>query len=221
MSYLLHINTALETAFVGISEGGKVLIYRKNESQKEHGTFLQPAIKEMSSASGIPLTQLAAVSVINGPGSYTGLRVGLSAAKGICFALQKPLICLSTLEWLAFPFLKQPADMICSLIDARRMEVFTATFNTALAYLKPPENMILDNNSFPELAQNRIIFTGNGREKLPDPIKMHTNSIFPALTPGMEEQSNMANMAYEEHRFSDLAYAEPFYLKAFYTARAV
>jgi tRNA threonylcarbamoyladenosine biosynthesis protein TsaB len=216
MSYLLHINTALETAFVGISKDGAVATYRKNESQKEHGAFLQPAIKEISSVTGISLAQIDAVSVINGPGSYTGLRVGLSAAKGICYALHKPLICLSTLKWLAFPFRGRPAEMICPLIDARRMEVFTTCFNPSLEYLKREENMIVDNNSFPELDQNRIIFTGNGREKLPEIIKTHRNSIFPDSSSGMEEQSHMSNMAYDKKEFSDLAYAEPFYLKSFY-----
>jgi tRNA threonylcarbamoyladenosine biosynthesis protein TsaB len=104
MSYLLHINTALEKAHIGLSDGEKVIAARESAVQKEHGSFLQPAIKEICDESGISLNKIAAVSVVNGPGSYTGLRVGLAAAKGICFALDKPLICLSTLEWLAHPF---------------------------------------------------------------------------------------------------------------------
>jgi tRNA threonylcarbamoyladenosine biosynthesis protein TsaB len=217
MKYFLHINTALDTAFVGISMGGKLISHRKNESQKEHGSFLQPAIKEISLEAGVQLQEVAAVSVINGPGSYTGLRVGLSAAKGICFALNKPLICLSTLEWLAYPFRDQPVELIWPLIDARRMEVFTASFNTRMACIKQPLNMIIDENSFPELAENRIIFTGNGRDKLPEQIKSHPNSSFPQISAGIDEQATMADLAYAEQRFSDLAYAEPFYLKSFYT----
>lgn len=217
MSYLLHINTALNTAFVGISRGKEVIASLQNESQKEHGSFLQPAIREIINTAGCSFPQLAAVSVINGPGSYTGLRVGLSAAKGLCYALQKPLICLSTLEWLAFPFYGADTDIICSLIDARRMEVFTASFDPRLKTLNTPGNLIIDDHSFQELGEQRIIFTGNGRDKLPERIKSHTNASLPDLAAGMAEQAIMANQAYETQDFADMAYAEPFYLKSFYT----
>ncbi len=217
MNYFLHINTALEHAWVGLSEGARTIAFRESSFQKEHGAFLQPAIKAISLEAGIPLADLAAVSVINGPGSYTGLRVGLSAAKGICFSLHKPLICLSTLEWLAIHFKGEPVDRICPMIDARRMEVFTASFDPAMKYLKPAENLIIDENSFPELANERIIFTGNGRNKLPDAIKFHPHAVLPEFEPGIPEQADMAYMAYQQQIFADLAYSEPFYLKSFFT----
>jgi tRNA threonylcarbamoyladenosine biosynthesis protein TsaB len=218
MSYLLHINTALEKAHIGLSDGKQILAARENAIQKEHGAFLQPAIKDICSETGITLENIAAVSVVNGPGSYTGLRVGLSAAKGICFALNKPLICMSTLEWLAYPFNGYMTNIICPMIDARRMEIFTAMYEPLnLAPVSPPQAMIIDENSFPELEHSTILFTGNGRNKLPERISTHPNSIFPTKEAGLSDQVNMANLLYSENKFSDLAYTEPFYLKSFFT----
>ncbi|HLO82651.1 MAG TPA: tRNA (adenosine(37)-N6)-threonylcarbamoyltransferase complex dimerization subunit type 1 TsaB [Chitinophagaceae bacterium] len=218
MSYLLHINTALENAHIGLSDGQQIIAARESVVQKEHGAFLQPAIKDISLETGIALKNIAAVSVVNGPGSYTGLRVGLSAAKGICFALNKPLICISTLEWLAHPFYGYMTNIICPMIDARRMEVFTAMYNPLnLAPVSLPQAMIIDENSFPELENSTILFTGNGRNKLPARISTHANSIFPTKEAGLSDQANMANLLYTENKYSNLAYTEPFYLKSFYT----
>jgi tRNA threonylcarbamoyladenosine biosynthesis protein TsaB len=218
MSYLLHINTALEKAHIGLSKNDVIIAERENSIQKEHGSFLQPAIKEICHETGISLNNIAAVSVVNGPGSYTGLRVGLSAAKGICFALDKPLICLSTLEWLAHPFNRYMTNIICPLIDARRMEVFMAMYEpVSLGLVIPPQAMVIDENSFPELETQKIVFTGNGRNKLPERISAHPNSIFPTKEADLSNQVKMANMLYAEQKFSDLAYTEPFYLKPFYT----
>jgi tRNA threonylcarbamoyladenosine biosynthesis protein TsaB len=218
MSYLLHINTALEKAHVGLSKDDVIIAERENSVQKEHGSFLQPAIKELFDETGISLADIAAVSVVNGPGSYTGLRVGLSAAKGICFALDKPLICLSTLEWLAHPFYGYMTNIICPLIDARRMEVFTAMYEPAsLNIVTQPHALVIDENSFTELETHKIVFTGNGRNKLPERITAHPNSIFPTKEADLSNQVKMAYLLYSENKFSDLAYTEPFYLKPFYT----
>lgn len=217
MSYLLHINTALDKAFVGISGGDRMILFRENLNQKEHGAFLQPAIRDISSDSGIRLSALAAVSVIYGPGSYTGLRVGLAAAKGICYPLGKPLICISTLEWMASPFYREDPCLICPMIDARRMEVFTATYDNMLRPVREPRALILDEGAFPELETGKIIFTGNGRNKLPASIASHPNALLPDTEPGINEQANMANLLYQQGSFADLAYAEPFYLKPFHT----
>jgi tRNA threonylcarbamoyladenosine biosynthesis protein TsaB len=218
MSYLLHINTALEKAHVGLSKNDVIIAERENSVQKEHGSFLQPAIKEICDETGISMADIAAVSVVNGPGSYTGLRVGLSAAKGICFALNKPLICLSTLEWLAHPFNSYMTNIICPLIDARRMEVFTAMYEPAsLNIVTPPHALVIDENCFSELETHKILFTGNGRNKLPAKILAHPNSIFPTKEADLSNQVKMAYLLYSEKIFSELAYTEPFYLKPFYT----
>jgi tRNA threonylcarbamoyladenosine biosynthesis protein TsaB len=217
MIHLLHINTALDHAYVAVSADDVLLAARENGVQKEHGSFLQPAIKSILQEANVSMKEINAVSVVNGPGSYTGLRVGLSAAKGICFALDKPLICLSTLDWLARPFNCDMTDIICPMIDARRMEVFTATYDNSLKLVMPPQALIIDESSFPELESKKILFTGNGRNKLPQRISEHPNSIFPTNSADIRDQANMAYMQYGEKPFSNLAYTEPFYLKSFYT----
>jgi tRNA threonylcarbamoyladenosine biosynthesis protein TsaB len=217
MIHLLHINTALDDAYVALSKDDTLLASRENGVQKEHGSFLQPAIKSILQEANISMNEIDAVSVVNGPGSYTGLRVGLSAAKGICFALDKPLICLSTLDWLAQPFNSYMTNVICPMIDARRMEVFTAMYDNSLKLVMPPQALIIDENSFPELEANKILFTGNGRNKLPQRISEHPNSIYPTNSAGISDQVDMAYLLYAGKKFSNLAYTEPFYLKSFYT----
>jgi len=221
MSLLLHIHTGLEKAYVGITQNQQVLAMRENAIQKDHATFLHPAIQSVLKEADIPAHQLDAVSLINGPGSYTGLRVGLAAAKGLCFANDTPLICLSTLEWLAWPFQQADTDLICSMIDARRMEVFTATYNRALQPVKQEHPEILDKNSFPELEKNCIIFTGNGRDKLPENIRKQANAQFPEYQAGLPEQTSMALKRFINKAFDNLAYVEPTYGKAFYTTAVI
>jgi tRNA threonylcarbamoyladenosine biosynthesis protein TsaB len=217
MIHLLHINTALDQAYVALSRDTDLLAARENGVQKEHGSFMQPAVKTILQEANVSMNEIDAVSVVNGPGSYTGLRVGLSAAKGICFALRKPLICLSTLDWLAHPFNSYMTDIICPMIDARRMEVFSAMYDNSLNMVMQPRAVIIDENSFPELNDRRILFTGNGRNKLPERVIAHPNSIFPTNSAGISDQVNMAYLLHEERRFANLGYTEPFYLKSFYT----
>ncbi len=218
MSLLLHINTALGKAITGISRGNEIMAMRENDIQKDHSAFLQPAIKDMVLETGIPLKQIDAVTVINGPGSYTGLRVGLSAAKGICFSLQKPLITISTLEWMAVPFKDNSYTAICPLIDARRMEVFTATYDRNLICVSPPQALILDENSFDEwLEKGTVIFTGNATQKLAKTITSHVNARVSETESSLPEQVILGTRAYTNKEFSGIIYTEPFYLKAFFS----
>jgi tRNA threonylcarbamoyladenosine biosynthesis protein TsaB len=216
MSLLLHINTALERAYVGFSRNDIAIDHITNDVQKEHGTFLQPSISELSKKLGLPLSEIDAVSVMNGPGSYTGLRVGLSAAKGICYALNKPLILISTLHWMAYPF-KNRGATICSMIDARRQEVFTARYDASLNVLMLPCSLIIDNAAFTELDAGPMIFTGNGRNKLTDWISGHYNAIFPEEAAGFDDQIMLGWEAFNRKDFADLAYSEPFYVKGFHS----
>ena len=219
MSMLLHINTALGKAITGISKDNAIIAVRENAIQKDHAAFLQPAIKEMVLDTGIALKDIDGVTVINGPGSYTGLRVGLSAAKGICFSLQKPLITLSTLEWMAFPFKDNSYNAICPLIDARRMEVFTAMYDRNLKCISPPQALILDETSFHTwLEKGTVLFTGNAASKLPKSVASHSNAMTSETESALCEQVALGTKAFENKAFSDLAYSEPFYLKAFFSA---
>lgn len=214
----LHINTALDKAYVAVSQDGRIMGYLENLLQKEHASFLQPAIKNILSSLNKKVQELSSISVIHGPGSYTGLRVGLSAAKGLCYACQIPLICISTLEWLAVPHLNKGFDCIIPMIDARRMEVFTAAFNNSLQPLLSPCAMVLDDNSFASiLPEKKTMFTGNGAFKISQYIRDQYNCEISAVCSGAEEQVQLAKMMFEQRSFADLAYAEPFYLKAFFT----
>jgi tRNA threonylcarbamoyladenosine biosynthesis protein TsaB len=220
MAILLHIDTATEFALVGFSKDGEVLAEQENLEQQQHAAFLQPAIQALSKELNLPLQQIDAVVVSNGPGSYTGLRVGLASAKGICFALQKPLITLNTLQIMAhaarnaFP----EVSFFCPMIDARRMEVFTAVYDQSLHAVMPPQAMILDEGSFADrLATAHMVFTGSGQEKFHQ-ICSHPNASFASLRHSIVDMVPLAQQAFVNQQFADLAYAEPFYSKAFYTA---
>jgi len=216
MSYILHINTALDNASVSLADNAHVIAERLSDNQKEHAAFLQVAIAEITSSAGIPLKNLSAVAVINGPGSYTGLRVGMSGAKGICFALSIPLITVNTLEWMAAAC-KKEADLFCPMIDARRMEVFTALYDQEKIEVAPPTAMILEPESFKTVLETKkVLFFGNGAEKFSTLIN-HPNASFTPVFPGTKELAEIAWNLYQERTFADLTYAEPLYVKEFYT----
>jgi tRNA threonylcarbamoyladenosine biosynthesis protein TsaB len=214
---LLLINTALNDAYVGISQGIELMGTVSNENPFDHASFLQPAIKQLCEQLNISLDQIDAVSVVNGPGSYTGLRVGLSAAKGICYALNKPLICINTLEWLAKSMCDASIDLICPMIDARRMEVYTALYDRSMNCIMEPAAMILSEESFQaSLSNHRIAFIGNGSIKF-KPLVQHANALFPASLNGTKEQMSLSIYKWESTVFYDLAYCEPFYVKDFHS----
>ena len=220
MAILLHIDTATEFAVVGFSKDGVVLAEQENLEQQQHAAFLQPAIQALSKKLSLPLQQIDGVVVSNGPGSYTGLRVGLASAKGICFALQKPLITLNTLQIMAHAARNAFPDTacFCPMIDARRMEVFTAVFDQALNAVMPAQAMILEADSFMDrLAKETMIFTGSGQEKFHQ-ICTHPNAQFASLRHAVADMCPLGEQAFVNQQFADLAYAEPFYSKAFYSA---
>lgn len=221
MALILQIDTATDNAGVCLSREGVPLASLANADQKSHASFVQPAIQQVMAAANYPLTAVDAIAVTSGPGSYTGLRVGLSSAKGLCFALNKPLIMVNTLEVIAAAQLavSLPSDkaLICPMIDARRMEVFTALYDCNLQAVLPPAALILDENSFAaELANQPIVFCGNGSSKW-QPLITNTNAVFSNTLPGAETLAVLAWNAFKQGDFADLAYSEPFYLKEFFT----
>jgi len=214
---LLHINTALNDAYVGVSGGAEIIGTALSENPFDHAAFLQPAIKEICRKNHISLNQIDAVTVVNGPGSYTGLRVGLSAAKGICYALNKPLICINTLEWLAKNIHDEKVDLICPMIDARRMEVYTALYDKSLNAVLEPSAMILTDESFSDsLSTHSIAFVGNGSNKWKSMVQ-NPRALFPASCSGIDEQVNLTVRKWESKVFDELAYTEPFYIKDFFS----
>jgi tRNA threonylcarbamoyladenosine biosynthesis protein TsaB len=217
MAPLLNIDTAVETASVCLSNDAVVVALSINEKQKDHAAWLHTAIHKLLRDEGLDSNDLKAVAVSIGPGSYTGLRIGLAAAKGLCYALHIPLITIGTLEMMAHAAEKETAELICPLIDARRMEVFTAVYDKTLQEIVKPLAMIVDKNSFADLlSSHRVIFYGNGCKKL-QTVLTHTNATF---STGMATAADLTHLAYKyfrEKRFADIAYTEPLYIKEFYS----
>jgi len=217
MSLLLHIDTALDTASVFISRNGEVLQADINTEQKDHAAWLHPAIQAMLQQTGFSLGELEAVAVSIGPGSFTGLRVGLSAAKGFCYALKIPLIAVGTLELLASSVKDEATDLICPLIDARRMEVYTALYDKTMTEKIPPFALVIDESSFSEwLLQYHILFCGNGSKKLQSLISSK-NASFTVHDAVAHAFARLSHKYFLEKKFADLAYSEPLYVKEFYT----
>ena len=217
--YILQINTAFSEASIGISMDGVLLHELKNANQYDHASFLQPAILEICKICGIELEALNAISVINGPGSYTGLRVGLASAKGICYALGIPLICINTLYWMARGNINDDVDYVCPMIDARRNEVYTALYDNKGNTILEPSAMILEADSFAQyLDKKRIAFIGDGAVKC-GVIIQHTNAIFPKNVHSSVHISTISYEAFLREEFQDLAYVEPFYIKAFHSTQ--
>ena len=217
MTLVLNIDSSSETASVCLSKDGAALLLKKNELQNDHAAWMHVAIKQMMDEAGVELSSVDAVSVTIGPGSYTGLRVGLSAAKGFCYALDKPLITVNTLLVMASVLKNEPADLLCPMIDARRMEVFTAIYTKDLAEMKPPMALIIDENSFSEeLRSNTICFSGSGSKKLKTILK-NSNASFSNETFDASDLAVLAEPLYQKKQFADLAYTEPLYLKEFYS----
>jgi len=226
MSLILNIDTATEQAYINIAENGVSLGEAFNKDMKDHAGFLQTAIRSLSEKTGIPLKKLDAIAVIAGPGSYTGLRVAMASAKGLCYALDKPLITISSLTALAdlahqqknlFP--DADAAFICPMIDARRMEVFTALYNNQLEMTGPVEALILSDNSFEHiLLNNKIIFCGNGSAKWAT-ICNHPNALFLTLNIDAAYMSGLSYTEFCAGNFASTAYSEPLYGKEFFTTQ--
>jgi tRNA threonylcarbamoyladenosine biosynthesis protein TsaB len=215
MSLVLNISTALDEGSVSLSEDGIILALSENEEKMDHARWLHPAIEEIFRKTGKKFQELKAVSVSIGPGSYTGLRIGLAAAKGFCYALNIPLIGVETLKIIALSASGEATELVCPMIDARRNEAFVAVYDKKLIEKIPPLAMILHINSFESLlATNRILFCGDGSKKLKDIIS-HRNASFTDQKGTAESLALLANDKFRLSQFSDLAYSEPLYLKEF------
>jgi len=218
VSIILNIDTAVEISSICIAENEVPIGVKINPSQKESAAWLHTAIKELIDEKNISLQQLNAIAVTEGPGSYTGLRVGMSTAKGLCYVLNKPLITVNTLKLLAFVARKAHGELLCPMIDARRMEVFAAVLDKELNFVQAPTNLILNESSFIEwLSKESIVFFGNGSVKFQEIMK-HPNALFASIE---ANATSMVSLSYEKfllREFADLAYAQPFYGKDFHSS---
>ena len=219
MSLILNIDTATENAQISFAKDGIVLQSVSNDLQKDHAAFLQTAIQQLLKTVGISLNNIDAVAIAAGPGSYTGLRVSMASAKGLCYALNKPLIALNTLEVLTIAAqqqFKNPAEILfCPMIDARRMEVFTAVYNNNLNSSLPPCAIVLQEDSFSnQLKENRIMFFGNGAVKW-KAICTHSNASFASVLNHPQAMAVLSNTYFLQNSFTTLVYSQPFYIKEF------
>ncbi|WP_285009062.1 tRNA (adenosine(37)-N6)-threonylcarbamoyltransferase complex dimerization subunit type 1 TsaB [Pedobacter faecalis] len=219
MPTILQIETATQVCSAAVSVNGQAVALKELAANNIHASSLTIFIQEAMDAAGLAFADLDAVAVSKGPGSYTGLRIGVSTAKGLCFALDKPLIGIDTLKMMAAGFLAEQPDyqgLICPMIDARRMEVFTALFDSSLQEAEPVLARIIDEESYRVLLETQnIAFIGDGAAKCADVIQ-HQNADFHLRNYNSAAgMSGLANEAFLAGAFEDVAYFEPFYLKDF------
>lgn len=221
MALILNIETSGEICSVALSEDNKCLLMKESREKNSHSAKLAVLTDELLKELNINPEKLDAIAVSKGPGSYTGLRIGVSFAKGLSYALNKPLIAIDTLLVNA-QNLKLNHDFkenafICPMIDARRMEVYTALYDNNLNEIKQTQALILENHSFSDIHQN-ICFIGSGSAKWKELISQNSNEHFffvENVFPIANAMIPLSYRAYKENRFEDVAYFEPFYLKEF------
>lgn len=220
MSLILNIDTTSEQALVNVAREGVVLCEEVNEQQRDHASFLHPAIIAVLKKSGLVIGNIDAVAVSHGPGSYTGIRVGVAAAKGICYAAEKPLITINQLEILAKDAIDNShgnTGVYCALMDARRMEVFTALYNNDLKELMPPAALVLQHHSFHEfLSVGKVFFVGSGSTKWQQ-LCTHENAQFKKVVNKGLAFAGLSHQSYGQRTFASLAYTGPLYIKEFYS----
>jgi len=216
LAYILNIETATTNCSVSLSKEGETLVLKEDNSLNySHAESLHVFIAEVLKSAKIKPTQLDAVAVSKGPGSYTGLRIGVSAAKGLCYALNIPLISVNTLHSLYYQ-INFETGYIIPMLDARRMEVYSAIYDSKNHQIRETEAEILDESSFKDyLEKAKVYFIGNGVEKTKQ-IITHPNAIFiENKLPSANEMGKLAEHKHQNSDWEDVAYFEPFYLKDF------
>lgn len=222
MAVILNIETSTEVCSVALTSEGQVLDHRENYEGQTHATLLSQYVKEMLEYARTREMKIDAIAVSIGPGSYTGLRIGLSEAKGLAFGLQVPLIGVNTLQLMTVGtmfnhFIEEDNVLYVPMIDARRMEVYTAAYNAALEPVVAPQAMILDENSFADLLEQgyTLVVMGNGSDKARQVLTHDRVRFIGGIKPVAVEMLALAEKAWREQQFLDVAYSTPLYLKEF------
>lgn len=215
---ILNIDTATEVCSVAIAREGRLVAMKENGEGLNHSTLLGVYVDAVLREARLAMTDLDAVAVSMGPGSYTGLRIGVSLAKGLCFGAGKPLIAVGTLDALAHAAIERVGleALYCPMIDARRMEVYAAVFDRRERKVRDIEAVIVDEHSFSDLlADGPICFFGNGSDKVRG-VLTHPNARFVSgVSTSAVNMMALAEQMFAAHDFVDVAYFEPFYLKDF------
>ncbi|MGV3762266.1 tRNA (adenosine(37)-N6)-threonylcarbamoyltransferase complex dimerization subunit type 1 TsaB [Parapedobacter sp.] len=221
--YILQLETATQVCSVAISAHGETLASIDVDEPNVHASRLTLLVEELLHKTGLTFSDLSAVAVSKGPGSYTGLRIGVSTAKGLCYATDLPLMGIDTLAAMAAGFSASHGSVIganvrlCPMVDARRMEVYTAVFDGGLRPITPATAVIVDQQSFAYLGDtDRIILFGNGADKLVELFGGNAQiEVITGFRNSASHLSSIADRAYREQQFADVAYFEPYYLKDF------
>ena len=227
MSLILNIETATGVCSVALAKDGQLVGLRESNTKNSHSSVLTIFIDEVVTASGFSMSEIDAIAVSEGPGSYTGLRIGVATAKGLCYALDIPLIGVNTLQamalGMALPTTASPkregeiSTLYCPMIDARRMEVYCAIYDEKGKEIREIRAEIIDENSFMEyLAKNKVVFAGDGALKCRPLLDKHPNVQFLAdFQASAKFMIPLSEEKYSSKKFEDLAYFEPYYLKDF------
>jgi len=219
--YILNIDTSAEICSVSLSENGKLLGLKENKEKNNHSSQLALLTNKLLKEYNIQANQLSAIAINKGPGSYTGLRIGVAFAKGLCYALNIPLIAIDSLKILSQDFLLKyeanDVELICPMLDARRMEVYTAIFDKSLNQIAPSQALILNSQSFNNYKKQKIAFVGNGCSKFRFLISSTEKyfSFFPDLYPNSFAIVPLSYNYFIQKKFEDITYFEPQYLKDF------
>ncbi len=224
MPNIIHIETSTEVCSVALSSDGIVKFRRENFEDPSHTALLGVFVHDAVTFAKENMLPLHAVAVSGGPGSYTGLRIGVSEAKGLCFGMDLPLIAVNTLELLCCAAMFHPdadADaLICPMIDARRMEVYAAVYDRRLHPVMPVGAYVIDEHTFDEpLSNHKVIFCGNGAAKCRETIQSPNALFLDDIKPLAADMLALAERAFHRGEFCDTAYYEPFYLKEFVATR--
>ncbi|MDE5422938.1 tRNA (adenosine(37)-N6)-threonylcarbamoyltransferase complex dimerization subunit type 1 TsaB [Ancylomarina sp. DW003] len=226
MALILNIETSTAVCSVSLGKDGRLLAYKENKEGMNHATHLTVFIDSILKENKLSTSDLDAIAVSMGPGSYTGLRIGVSTAKGICYGSNLPLIAVSTLQAMTAPLLKNEAilsqlgdpeaSVFCPMIDARRMEVYTAFYSYKNEEIREVAAEIIDEESFAsDLEKSEIVFFGDGSAKCQSSLQSQ-NAIFVSdVTPTATGMVELSEAKFETEMFEDVAYFEPFYLKDF------
>lgn len=225
MALILSLETSTTVCSVALHNNGKLVASAEMHKEQSHASKLAVLIDQVVKLADIPMSAIQAIAVSEGPGSYTGLRIGVSTAKGLCFALGIPLLSVGTLSLLAKQIqLKTILDnaWLCPMIDARRMEVYCQMFDSELNALQTIEAKVIDEESFKEsLSNHKIIFFGDGGAKCKSVIT-HSNAFFISdIVPSAKELGFLASEKFSRNEFENLVTFEPFYLKEFLIKKPV
>lgn len=220
MALIINLETATTVCSVALAKDGQLLFVKEINGDYTHAENLTRFIDTVLEETGYTLKQLDAISISKGPGSYTGLRIGVSTAKGLCYSLNKPLIAINTLQHSASACslrYGEKNDLFCPMIDARRMEVYCAIYDKNNRCIRATAAEIIDEQAFHELLKKQVIyFFGDGAEKCKPVLSQNPNAVFiDHLYPSAANMIGLSEQAYTQQQFEDVAYFEPFYLKDF------